>query len=758
MKRLLFCGVVLFLFSTTIKAELKTTNQSGSWENPNIWSPAGVPTSDDDVVINHVIDAMSIGIVDVFSIHIENNSSTDAYLRIVGSSDFTSQNYLNIVSANFDSNAGIELDSGASLLVKGNSTISRLTTNLSDTGTFQVALGGSSTLFIEGNCTVNYSGTSLSESILEFDLFGSSVFTVQGAFSKFISGGNVFGWEQRGTSILNCIGLYTSTFQFGNSMYYSIGNTAAFQVLENASFENNSSTFSPVNFTSKGLTDFRQDLELKSTASSGGFSITIDDPNSIFKIGGNMNLDGAAVGNINIGVFNNAKIYLGGDISRLGDFGQLTMSADATFVYTGGDGQKIVESLGAGTDAFSFTNIEIDIPVGDSIVLEKDMVVDKRLTLTSGIIKSRKGAMLIINDGAQLNGGSPVAYVEGPIKKINLDAGVPFLFPLGHQTVYAPLTLETSGSRSAANGEYEVKYLNCPPPWPGYRAINIEQLSSEEFWSVERSEGSADINVRLHWTDATAQGITNTDDLVVAMYNPDATQFPTFPEGWTSIGQEGLIGGVGDGVSGSIMNIGTCPPPWGIELFSFASTSNSNALPVEMESFDAKIVAEIVDINFETVNEIGVERFIIEKSTDGSSFSTMGELQPKGQSDQSQRYNIKDYSPEIGSNYYRIKKVDEDGMFAYTNIRFVSFYAKKDLVAFPNPVSERLIINGEWLLGAKELVIFDSNGRIVYRESLNGRTNSLIYELPDLNMDNSGLYVLEVRSNSSTEQIKLVKN
>ncbi len=755
MKKILFFGLLLFLCSNSLFAQFKTTNQSGEWENPEIWTPSGVPSGTDEVVVNHEVSVESSLTIEVTSLRIENISNTEpAYLRLNSGADFLIGKDLNVVSADFNSIAGMEISLGSSMLVDGNAFISRLATNNSASGTFNIRLLSNGILNVMGSFHVQYEGSSMNESTVEFELGGGANLISNGPFNKTVSGDGNFQWLQTGVSLFDCRQTYTCTYQLGNSLSFDVSFQSTFKVSGTASFFNYRTQPSQVVFSCKGLADFGQNLIVNSLSNSGGFLFEFDNPNAQLRIAGNVNIDAGAPDNVELFLSNWAKLYLGGNITRIGGFGNLIMSSNARFVYTGGGIQTLVDPIGEGTDAFTPTNIDIEIPEGDSIVLQKDFEIKWNLNLKSGIIISKNNAKLIVGDGANITGGSPTAYIEGPVQKINITSDSPFTFPLGHQGVYAPLTLETVGSRSAG-GLYEAKYLNCPPPWPGTQAVNIEQLSSQEFWELRRTESSEDVNVRLHWTDATAQGITDTEDLVVAMYNPDPIQFPTFPAGWTSIGQEGLVGGVGNGVSGSIQNIGTCPPPWGIELFTFASTSNSNSLPVEMELFEAKILTEVVELTFETVNEINVESFVVEKSNDGVNFTPFELVTPKG--GEGQIYNLKDLDPQVGLNYYRIKKVDQDGMYAYTAIRSVDFKSTSEILAFPNPASDQIILKGKWLNSANELVIYDSNGLLIYREKLIGQKHSIQYELESLNIYKSGIYVLEVRAGSRMEQIKLVK-
>jgi len=755
--------IIVFLFSiltsSVSEAVTRITVQSGGWNNESIWSPQGIPTADDELIIRHTVDAFSIGMVEVANIVIENNSSIDAKIVANGNTNIIVLIDFRINSHDFNSTSGIELSTDAVINVKGHSYITRANTNNSDYGSFSIFLRGKSKFITKNNLTVYYGGTSVSEDVNEFDMAGQTEITIGGVFTKDVNSGNVFNWRQAGSSTLLCEGNYAFNALTLNAIDFDLGNLSTFRIMQNASISNNSSAGGNVfDLNIKGMFDFRKRLDLLNDNGALGINFLLNDPNAVFSVGRDLTISASQANTIVINLTNRSKLKLGGNLFRTGGFGNLNMSNDATFVYTGEIGQSIIDPAGAGTDAFTFSNIELAIPAGQKINLSKDFVISGKLELTSGIIVSQDWAKVIVNVGANLSGGSPSSYIEGPVKKIDIDDGVPFTFPLGHQGVYAPMTIETTVSRSAAKGEFTAKYLNCPPPWPASTATNIEQLSSEEFWELERSEGAADVNVRLHWTDAEAQGITNTDDLVVAMYNPDIMQFPTFPAGWTSIGQEGLVGGVGSGVSGSIMNIGICPPPWGIELFTFGSTSNDNSLPVDMETFNAESVAEVIELNFSTVNEIDVDEFILEKSVDGTIFNEMDRIVPTGVPGSSQSYEIIDLEPNNGINYYRIKKVDLDGMFAYTNIITVAFYGNSnEIVAFPNPMVDRVVIKGNWSQNDNSINIYDANGMLIYNEVFDGKSLAKTYNLEQLNIFKSGIYILESRSGSNISKMKLIK-
>jgi len=742
---------------TNLQAITKTTNQAGVWGNPLVWSPAGVPGEDDQVIINHEILVYDIFPVKVFSVRIENISDQKAALVLELISQMEITGDMEIVSGNFNSLAALEMPMSSMLTINQNFSVNRTIDN-AGLGSFRLELAGSSKLTVNGNFNLNFDGANTNENIMEFESTGNSKFTVIGIVTKNISSGSVLNWEQKGGSQFLALGDYNLNMTNAQGVYLNIKGSSLLQVGAKATFQNSSTTSNLMNIVAAGNLNFQQNLEIISSVAGAGIGFYLTDGASSMRVAGGLDLKAQSEGTIIFDLASSSKFYFGGNLTRLASLGKLNMSANSMWVYTGGTGQAFIDPTGAGNDSFVTTNVGIEIPEGEKMVLSNDLTVTGKLELTQGILESSESAMLIIEDGATISGGSSMAYVEGPVKKVNLVAGVPFTFPLGHQGVYAPMTIEEPGGRSVAKGEFTSKYLNCPPPWPGMLATNIQQLSSQEHWTLNRSEGSSEINVRLHWTDATAQGITNTDDLVVAMYNPDVSLFPTFPGGWTSIGQQDLVGGVGNGVSGSIMNIGTCPPPWGIELFSFASTSNSNALPVEMESFNAKLTGEFVKVQWRTSNEVDVDYFVVEKSFDGQSFFELDKIGDQDQYNSNGAYEIKDLNPQTGNNYYRILQVDFDGMSAYSEIKSVKYEPTPNLFAFPNPANEYVSLTGNIVAEAKYLDVVDGNGRVFFTKEFENPSDLIEISLNELNINITGFYYIKLSNGNRSESVKIFKN
>ena len=106
---------------------------------------------------------------------------------------------------------------------------------------------------------------------------------------------------------------------------------------------------------------------------------------------------------------------------------------------------------------------------------------------------------------------------------------------------------------------------------------------------------------------------------------------------------------------------------------------------------------ELVDFNAEkyddrsslltwrTETEINNDYFAIERSTDGVNFTELGQVEGAGSTTIPQSYEFIDNAPEFGDNAYRLRIVDTDGTFKYSEIRVLRFEFSFEIVAMPNP-------------------------------------------------------------------------
>lgn len=145
------------------------------------------------------------------------------------------------------------------------------------------------------------------------------------------------------------------------------------------------------------------------------------------------------------------------------------------------------------------------------------------------------------------------------------------------------------------------------------------------------------------------------------------------------------------------------------------------AVPVSLLSFSAALNSNRnVSLQWKTTNEVNNKMFVVEKSVDGASFSQLVAVDAKNGSINT--YSTIDAQPYDGVNYYRLKQVDRNGSFKYSNTVSVNL-KKADVNAFnvyPNPTKEWLTLNINSTTAIKAtIIITDISGRAINQQTIN---------------------------------------
>jgi Calcineurin-like phosphoesterase/Purple acid Phosphatase, N-terminal domain len=107
----------------------------------------------------------------------------------------------------------------------------------------------------------------------------------------------------------------------------------------------------------------------------------------------------------------------------------------------------------------------------------------------------------------------------------------------------------------------------------------------------------------------------------------------------------------------------------------------SGALPVTLTSFTATLNNDKVLLNWSTSQENNNKYFTIEKSNDGTSFYFLEKLNGAGTSSLNHNYQLIDYTPTDGINYYRLSQTDIDGNTKIYEVKTVNYKSSKSFSA-----------------------------------------------------------------------------
>jgi Secretion system C-terminal sorting domain len=186
--------------------------------------------------------------------------------------------------------------------------------------------------------------------------------------------------------------------------------------------------------------------------------------------------------------------------------------------------------------------------------------------------------------------------------------------------------------------------------------------------------------------------------------------------------------------------------PW--SLVAASEFLKSSTLPVTLLSFSGSLSGNDVLLKWITSSEQNSSHFIVERSVDGGSYTTIGNVTAAGNSSVQQQYNYTDADIATGIVYYRLKQVDIDGQYKYSPVIRIRLVGGPDVVIAPNPVTSQLQLNS--LQTGTVIRIVDAAGRLVYNGQWNGTAIPVSHWA-------KGMYTLQVQAEGSMINRKFIK-
>ncbi len=174
---------------------------------------------------------------------------------------------------------------------------------------------------------------------------------------------------------------------------------------------------------------------------------------------------------------------------------------------------------------------------------------------------------------------------------------------------------------------------------------------------------------------------------------------------------------------------------------------NTNVLPIKLVYFGGNYSNNAVTLNWKYETQTNFSHFVVEKSVDGIVFNSLKNIYLTN----AQFYNYKDIDLKQGSIYfYRIKMVDNDGKFSYSNVIKIQTGAVNTFSILGNPVKDNLSITG--LKRGATIALYDNAGKMVLQQNIQDQSFSL-----DLSFLSSGVYYLTYSNNGAIETKKIIK-
>jgi len=156
---------------------------------------------------------------------------------------------------------------------------------------------------------------------------------------------------------------------------------------------------------------------------------------------------------------------------------------------------------------------------------------------------------------------------------------------------------------------------------------------------------------------------------------------------------------------------------WGYGIYSTVHLSTTIPVPVELSGFTARPVNNSVVLEWITYCDYKKLGFVIQRSEDNFSFIKVGFVRGKGTSNSACSYKFEDRGLLPGKYFYRLKQIDIDGSFTYSEV--VSVIINNPITNeltqnCPNPFNSHTRIGFRLVNSGKVIInIFNLSGELV---------------------------------------------
>jgi hypothetical protein len=359
---------------------------------------------------------------------------------------------------------------------------------------------------------------------------------------------------------------------------------------------------------------------------------------------------------------------------------------------------------------------------------------------------------LIIASTGTISGGSSTSHIKtlsGRLFQNGIGNGARtgnVSFPVGSLNSFNPVVLSNTGTAD----NFSVKFI--PNVYQTYfgetGGVVINNNAVNASWFIkEEIIGGSNINLSLQWNSA---------DELTGFSNNNCYISRTTGSNWFA-----STSGAASGSNPFVRNLN------GITSLNTFGIGSGGTLPVKLIQFSGTLVNKNTQLNWTTASEINNKGFDVERSLNGVNFETISFVKGANNSNNKINYKLNDNLTAISQQpliiYYRLKQIDFDGTFEYSNIIVVKeindIVFANDLFISPNPFTNDIQLDfTSSVISNMNLILSDALGRQVYQKQFQlevGQNNLKVENIGGLS---AGVYFAKIESKGLIKIVKLVKN
>ncbi|MDZ4808160.1 MAG: T9SS type A sorting domain-containing protein [Bacteroidota bacterium] len=194
---------------------------------------------------------------------------------------------------------------------------------------------------------------------------------------------------------------------------------------------------------------------------------------------------------------------------------------------------------------------------------------------------------------------------------------------------------------------------------------------------------------------------------------------------------------------------------YSLDDICFRECTNCATLPLHQLDLKASLQGSNVALKWIAENEMNTSNFVIERSTDGINYNPIGSAAPSGPVNTPTEYKFMDdiqNMPLTSVVFYRIKAMDNNSRFAYSNVATIRLNKTAGIQIWPNPVDSYVNISYNSATNTKlDISVVNTIGKTVKQ------TNHTVYRglnqiaVSGFEILSSGIYFIRITDKNTNE-------
>lgn len=185
---------------------------------------------------------------------------------------------------------------------------------------------------------------------------------------------------------------------------------------------------------------------------------------------------------------------------------------------------------------------------------------------------------------------------------------------------------------------------------------------------------------------------------------------------------------------------------------------STSVLATNLNQFTVSKKENSTLLNWSTLSETNNAGFGVERSNDAKNWEQIQFVKGNGTTTVNSNYTITDKNPTKGTNYYRLKMIDNNGKFTYSSVQSV-YFSEKGTVGFsfyPNPSKNNINVALETITNkVASLDLTDNLGRVVKTIAISNQNSNSNISINTANM-NKGVYFLVLKDGAFTKSSTVI--